>query len=27
VRQDHPPVAERFELFWKGLELANGFGE
>lgn len=27
VRADRPPVAERFELFWKGLELANGFGE
>lgn len=27
VRQDQPPVAERFELFWKGHELANGFGE
>jgi len=27
VRADDPPVAERFELFWKGLELANGFGE
>jgi lysyl-tRNA synthetase class 2 len=27
VRADHPPVAERFELFWRGLELANGFHE
>jgi lysyl-tRNA synthetase class 2 len=27
VRDDDPPVAERFELFWRGLELANGFHE
>jgi elongation factor P--(R)-beta-lysine ligase len=29
VRRDAgaPPVAERFELFWRGLELANGFHE
>jgi lysyl-tRNA synthetase class 2 len=27
VREDQPPVAERFELFWRGLELANGFHE
>lgn len=27
VRPGDPPVAERFELFWKGLELANGFHE
>ena len=25
--KDDPPVAERFELFWKGQELANGFHE
>lgn len=27
VRRGAPPVAERFELFWKGQELANGFHE
>jgi lysyl-tRNA synthetase class 2 len=27
VRPGPPPVAERFELFWKGQELANGFHE
>ena len=27
VRDVDPPVAERFELFWKGQELANGFHE
>jgi elongation factor P--(R)-beta-lysine ligase len=27
VREGPPPVAERFELFWKWLELANGFHE
>ncbi len=27
VRPGTPPVAERFELFWKGQELANGFHE
>jgi lysyl-tRNA synthetase class 2 len=27
VRADDPPVAERFELYWRGVELANGFHE
>lgn len=27
VRQDSPAVAERFELYWQGVELANGFRE
>ncbi len=27
IRHDHPPVAERFEIFWRGIELANGFHE
>ena len=27
IRPGHPPVASRFELFWHGLELANGFHE
>lgn len=27
IRNDSPPVAERFEIFWGPLELANGFQE
>lgn len=27
VRPGTPPLAERFELFWRGVELANGFHE
>ncbi|MDR3414986.1 MAG: EF-P lysine aminoacylase EpmA [Nevskia sp.] len=27
VRPGDPPLAERFELFWQGVELANGFHE
>lgn len=27
VRAAAPPVAERFELYWRGVELANGFHE
>lgn len=27
IRHDDPPVAERFELFWRGTELANGYHE
>jgi lysyl-tRNA synthetase class 2 len=27
LRQGDPPVAERFEVYWRGLELANGFHE
>lgn len=27
IREDDPPVAERFEVYFKGIELANGFHE
>ncbi len=27
IRKDNPPVAERFEVYFKGIELANGFHE
>jgi len=27
VRQGEPPLAERFELYWRGVELANGYQE
>jgi lysyl-tRNA synthetase class 2 len=27
IRKDDPPVAERFEVYFKGIELANGFHE
>ena len=27
VRDGDPPLAERFELYWQGIELANGFHE
>lgn len=27
VRAENPPVAERFELYWRGVELCNGYHE
>lgn len=27
VRDEDPPVAERFELYWRGIELCNGYHE
>jgi lysyl-tRNA synthetase class 2 len=27
VRSEEPPVAERFELYWRGIELCNGYHE
>ena len=27
IRHDSPPIAERFEVYWGELELANGFHE
>ena len=27
IRNDDPPVAERFEVYYRGVELANGFHE
>ena len=27
VKTDAPHLAERFELYWRGIELANGFSE